>query len=288
MIKKGFIVKVNAGLYRVFSDGKYYDCRARGRFRHREMTPVCGDFVEFDSEALYLLDIGERRNHFIRPPIANIDQIVVIASLVEPAISLNLINRFVTLAEVAQMKPIIVLTKIDLIKDKKEYEHILSNFSSLHYDVHLISNKQNIGIEELKGKLKGVKSVFTGQSGVGKSTLLNQLLPHLNLKTAKISEALGRGKHTTRTVQFIAYEDGWIADTPGFSAIEFDIDEVELASSFPGFEHFYQQCNFRNCLHDKEPKCFVKKNVEEGIISKEHYEIYLSLLEEIRSKKEKY
>lgn len=287
-MKTGFIAKVNAGLYRVVSDGRYYECRARGKFRFKELTPICGDFVQFDENDLYLLDILPRKNEFIRPPIANIDQIVIVASLVNPAISLTLINRFVTLAEIANMKPLIVLTKVDLVTDLDTYQHIIDMFAHLHYDVHLISSKKGIGIEELKTKLSGVKSVFTGQSGVGKSSLLNQLIPNLNQKTAEISRALGRGKHITRIVEFVPYGDGWIADTPGFSLIEFNVSAQDLAVSFPGFEHYYQQCRFRNCLHESEAGCAIKKEVELGHITQEHYDIYLSMLHEIKNRKEKY
>lgn len=287
-MKQGFIIKVNAGLYRVFSDGRSYDCRARGKFRFEEMTPTCGDYVKFSEKDLYLLEILPRKNHFTRPPIANIDQIVIVSSLVNPHISLSLINRFVTLAEIANMRPLIVLTKTDLVTDISEYEPIFNLFESLHYDVHMISSKTGTGIAELSEKLKGIKSVFTGQSGVGKSTLLNQLIPNLNQKTEEISRSLGRGKHITRVVEFIPYFDGWIADTPGFSLIEFDISVQDLAVSFPGFDHFYQQCRFRDCLHETEQGCAVKKEVEAGNISKEHYEIYLSMLDEIKNQKEKY
>lgn len=287
-MKQGFISKVNAGLYRVFSEGKYYDCRARGKFRYEEMTPTCGDYVYFSEKDLYLLEILPRKNHFRRPPIANIDQIVIVSSIVNPHISLSLINRFVTLAEIANMKPLIVLTKADLVTNIDEYEPILHLFESLHYDVHMVSSKNEVGIAELSEKLKGVKSVFTGQSGVGKSTLLNQLIPNLNHKTGEISRALGRGKHITRVVEFVPYRDGWIADTPGFSLIEFAISVQELAVSFPGFEHFYQHCRFRDCLHETELGCAVKKEVEAGKIAKEHYAIYLSMLQEIKNQKEKY
>ena len=287
-MKNGFITKVNAGWYQVFSEGAFYNCRARGKFRILEETPVCGDYVNFDEENLYLMELLPRKNHFIRPPIANIDQVVILSSVVNPTISLTLINRFVTLSEIANIKPLIVLTKIDLVQDPKEYQSIIDVFRNMQYDVFLLATKKGIGVEELSEKLKGKKSVFTGQSGVGKSTLLNQLIPHLNQKTEEISRVLGRGKHITRVVEFIPYYDGWIADTPGFSLIEFDIKPIDFAVSFPGFEHYYQQCRFRNCMHDTERGCAVKQAVHEKIISQEHYDIYLSMLSEMKNRKEKF
>ncbi len=287
-MRNGFIIKVNSGLYSVFSNGDVFQCRARGKFRIGSLVPTCGDYVNFDEKENYLLEILPRKNCFIRPPIANVDQVVIVSSLRNPTISLTLINRFVTLSEIANIKPIIVLTKADLVEDSSEYNNLIQLFEGLHYDVHVISSKKGTGIEKFIQVLKGKKTVFTGQSGVGKSSLLNYLIPNLNQETKDISQALGRGKHITRIVEFIPYQNGWIADTPGFSLIEFNVSAVDLAVSFPGFENYYQQCKFRNCLHDQETGCAVKAAIANQQITQEHYDIYLSILKEIRQRKEKY
>ncbi|MCK9198644.1 MAG: ribosome small subunit-dependent GTPase A [Bacilli bacterium] len=288
-MRKGFILSCNAGNYKVDSTGEIFICRARGKFRIDKEKPLAGDEVIFDEKENYLLKIGPRKNSFVRPPIANVDQVIVIASITNPPISLALINRFITMSIVCGLKPIIALSKVDLInKDDELLQKINNAYKDLDYKIIPFSNKTRVGIEEIVKTLDGKKTVFTGQSGVGKSSLINNLLPEYNKETGDISKALGRGKHITRLVEFLKYENGWIVDTPGFSLIDIDLKPFELATCYPGFENLFSKCKFRNCLHESEKGCAVKGAMESGIISKDHYDIYLSLLEELKNKKERF
>ena len=217
---KGLIIKVNAGLYDVYAEGAVYQCKARGKFRIEEYSPLVGDEVDFDEKQLYLLKIHTRFNHFLRPPIANINQVCIVASLSNPAIPLSLINRFAIISRIAGIQPIVIFTKSDLL-DEKEYSYILDEMNKLGYLYFVYSSKTQKGLNEIKEVLRNKKTLFTGQSGVGKSTLINLLIPGIKQKTGDVSKALGRGKHCTRVVEFIKYDGGWIADSPGFSFIEF-------------------------------------------------------------------
>lgn len=283
---KGFITKVNSGIYTVYSEGKTYTCRARGKFRIGKYIPLVGDNVEFDAENLYLLKIYDRKNVLVRPPLANVDNIAIIASATNPKIPVSLINRFIVIAEVIGVKPIIIFTKIDIAEDE-DYLDKINLYKRLGYTCFSYSSKTREGLEKIEEIMADKRVVFTGQSGVGKSTLINFLIPGTRQKTGEISKALGRGKHVTRVVEYLPYKQGFIADSPGFSSIEFDLEPVDLASFYPGFEKYYQNCKYRNCVHDKENGCAVKKAVENKEISQEYYEEYLALLNEIRLGKEK-
>lgn len=283
---KGFITKVNSGNYTVYSNGEYHTCRARGKFRIGKYSPLVGDNVEFDPKDLYLLKIEERKNFLLRPPLANIDNIAIIASVANPFIPLSLINRFIVIAEVIGVRPLLIFTKIDLAGDY-DYLKTMKMYQDLGYKCYAYSSKTHVGLEEIVKEVSDKRLIFTGQSGVGKSTLINFLIPGTRQKTGEISKSLGRGKHVTRVVEYLPYKNGWIADSPGFSSIEFDIEPVDLAAFYPGFENYYPNCKFRNCLHDSERDCAVKKAVSEGKISLEYYQEYLSLLKEIKQGKEK-
>jgi len=286
-MRTGFISKVNAGLYDVFDGKDFYHCRARGLFRIGEYTPFVGDYVDFDETENYLMAIKPRKNFIGRPPIANIDQVIIIASITNPVIPPLLINRFVVLSEIAKIKPIIVFSKADLVNEE-DYMSEVEQYRQMGYIAIPYSCKTLQGLEEIKSLLAGKKTVFTGQSGVGKSKLINLLIPGLLHETQEISKGLGRGKHTTRIVEYLRYEDAWIADTPGFSSIELDLKPIDLAALFPGFENYYSKCKFRNCLHESESDCAIKDAVAKGEISEKQYETYLNILNELKTKKERY
>lgn len=288
-MQKGRIIKALSGFYYVESDEKIYQCRARGKFRKNNQKPLVGDFCEFSIENEiegYIHTIKPRKNELIRPPICNIDQALLVFSAKEPDLNLLLLDRFLVIIEHLHIQPIICISKMDLAneQDIKEKMH---SYEMAGYKVYYVSSYKENGIEDLKQLFLNKVTVITGQSGVGKSSLLNALDIHLNIDTNEISKALGRGKHTTRYVELLKMYGGYVADTPGFSSLELTMNPTELAQSFHDFEELSAHCKFRGCLHDSEPSCAVKQAVEEGLISKERYEHYLSFLKETKLLKER-
>ncbi|MDF2039660.1 ribosome small subunit-dependent GTPase A [Bacillus sp. CMF12] len=291
---EGKIIKALAGFYYVLSGDETIQCRGRGVFRKNKVNPLVGDEVVFQAESItegYILEVKERKNELIRPPIANVDQAILVFSAVEPGFSTSLLDRFLVLVEFNHIKPIICITKIDLT-DEDEYKEIqqyASDYRKAGYDVLLTSSETEEGVKDLMPYLEGEISVFAGQSGVGKSSLLNVLRPDLELKTNDISSHLGRGKHTTRHVELIEVGKGLVADTPGFSSLEFtDIELEDLNYCFPEIQEKSDLCKFRGCLHMAEPKCAVKAASENGEIPSYRYEHYKTFLQEIKDRKPRY
>lgn len=291
---EGKIVKALSGFYYVISEGRLTQCRGRGVFRKNKITPLVGDNVVFQADNEqegYIMEVKERKNELVRPPIANVDQAILVFSAVEPDFSTTLLDRFLVLVEFNHINPLICITKIDLASDgeKVKIEKFAEEYRSAGYEVILTSSETEAGLKKLYPHIENKISVFAGQSGVGKSSLLNALRPGLELKTNDISSHLGRGKHTTRHVELIEIGSGLIADTPGFSSLEFmDIEAEQLNFCFPDLERASENCKFRGCLHLKEPKCGVKAAVEAGEIPGYRYEHYLDFLQEIRERKPRY
>ncbi|MGX7025594.1 ribosome small subunit-dependent GTPase A [Vagococcus hydrophili] len=288
---KGQIRKALSGFYYIYHEGETYQTRGRGNFRNRNITPLVGDWVEFESSNLtdgYVLDVFERENELIRPAVANIDLGVVVTSCVKPNFSFNLLDRFLVTLESKKIQPIIYITKLDLATEeiKAEMANVKKYYESVGYPV-LYSESGNT--DNLTAYFKDKLTVFMGQSGAGKSTLLNKIAPSLDLEVGDISEALGRGRHTTRHVELIELNGGLVADTPGFSSIEFlEMSLEELPKYFPEFLEASEFCKFRECMHHKEPKCEVKHRLEEGNILQSRYDNYLQFYEEIKTRKPKY
>lgn len=282
---QGIIIKALAGFYYVEADGKVYQTRARGNFRKKGQTPYVGDKVEFSVEAHsegYILKIFERKNRLVRPPIVNIDQAVVVMSMRAPDFSYNLLDRFLVLLTHKNITPIIYLTKIDLLDDVAEVETICEVYQKIGYTVV-------VAVTDLLAQLSGKVTVFMGQTGVGKSTLLNKIAPDLQLETGEISDSLGRGRHTTRAVSFYDSHSGKIADTPGFSSIDYEVKDSEaLGKAFPDIDKVSQHCKFRTCTHTHEPVCAVKPAVEAREIAQTRYDNYLQFLSEIQNQRETY
>lgn len=288
----GQIRKAISGFYYIFNEGALVQTRARGVFRNRGQSPLVGDFVTYTIEGENdgtVTEIEPRKNELVRPPIANIDQALLVFSVTEPDFNLHLLDRFITVIEGYQIEPVLVLTKVDLLEEiaLEEVKKQARYYESIGYTL-LYTFKEDASLKERLYPILGDKtSVLAGQSGVGKSTLLNTLLPDLALKTGEISTALGRGKHTTRHVELIEVGEGLLADTPGFSTFEMDhIEKEELSSCFIEMSKF--SCKFRGCMHVKEPGCAVKDAVEDGQIAAHRYDHYLQFLEEITDRKPRY
>lgn len=286
---KGVIVKALSGFYYVEHEGNIYQTRARGLFRKTEESPLVGDEVDFQIENEtdgYINKIHERKNEIARPPIANVDQALVTMSTKSPNFSFYLLDRFIAYFEAHDIEPVIIITKMDL-NDDEALEEKIRKVYELMYPVFFTDN-QNVN-ESLFNHFDGKVVVLAGQSGVGKSSLLNTLIPELTLRTNEISTALGRGKHTTRHVELVKVAGGFIADTPGFSTIEFtDIDKYNIKYCFKEFNDYQQDCKFRECMHINEPKCKVKEAVESKEIASTRYESYVNIYEEIQNRKERY
>ena len=288
---KGKIIKALSGFYYVASEDEIFQTRARGNFRNRKITPLVGDEVIFESSNQtdgYLLEILPRKNELVRPPVANVDQGVVVTSLVEPNFSYNLLDRFLVTLEYEGIEPIIFLTKADLVKDLAAMKAIEETYQAIGY--HVITSKaEGEDLLELQRYFPERITVFMGQSGAGKSTLLNRIVPELALETGVISESLGRGKHTTRHVELLPIYDGVVADTPGFSSIDFlEIEAVELPKLFPDFLAVASNCRFRECMHLNEPDCAVKQGVAANEIAETRYKNYVQFLEEIENRRPVY
>ncbi len=284
---KGQIRKSLSGFYYIQSEGQLYQTRARGNFRNRKITPLVGDQVIFESTNLtdgYLLEILPRKNELARPPVANVDQGIIVTSLIEPDFSFQLLDRFLVMLEYRNIEPIIYLSKTDLVAEATLEEEIIETYEKIGYEVFSLSNDQVT--KKLQQLFPGRLTVFMGQTGAGKSTLLNKILPELSLKTGEISTSLGRGRHTTRHVELLPIAGGLVADTPGFGAIEFaDIETMELPKQFPEFLEASIHCRFRECSHVDEPDCAVKRGVAEGLVSETRYANYLQFLNEIKNRK---
>ncbi len=273
---KGQIVKIIRDLHYVKCDGNIYGCKCRGKIRNLKQIPLVGDFCIFDSEKLVIESILERKNEFKRPPVANIDQAIIVTSLVEPNYSSILLDKFLVIMESNNIKPIICITKEDISPNniKNSVYKDLEYYKKIGYKV--ISNKN---VDEIKKVLTNKTTVFTGQTGAGKSTLINKLKPELNLETNNISKALGRGKHTTRIVSMFEVNNGEVLDTPGFSALDINnIDKEEIKRNFIEFENY--ECPFKDCNHINEVECNIKKAVNNSEILKSRYDNYIKFMEE--------
>ncbi|MFJ5622161.1 ribosome small subunit-dependent GTPase A [Peribacillus loiseleuriae] len=291
---EGKIIKALSGFYYVLDGEEVIQCRGRGVFRKRKITPLVGDSVVYQAENPtdgYVIEIKDRKNELVRPPIANIDQAILVFSAVEPDFSTTLLDRFLVAIEDNEIEPIIIISKIDLVVEAKKasLDQYMRDYQEIGYTVIKTSSITSDGIEALLPHLAGKTSVFAGQSGVGKSSLLNTINPELSLETNDISSHLGRGKHTTRHVELIHVGSGLVADTPGFSSLEFmDIEVERLAYCFPEIYQAGEKCKYRGCLHDKEPKCAVKEGVAQGEIPSYRHKHYLQILEEIKDRKPRY
>ena len=280
----GRIIRIISNLYTVESNNQVYECRARGKFRNDGLTPLVGDIVDFDDKENYILEIHDRKNELSRPLIANVDYAIVVTSCKSPDYSALLLDKMLTNIIMNDIKPIIVFSKYDLLNDEeqKEFDNIIQYYNSI--DIPTFINTDIIGIEKV---ILDSTVVLTGQTGAGKSSLLNKIDINLNLATNEISDALGRGKHTTRHVELFDVKveelkgNFYMADTPGFSALDVinDVDNIRFAF----YEFDNDGCKFRDCKHINEIGCRIKEQVENGEIMESRYESYKKLVMECES-----
>lgn len=291
----GKIIKGIGGFYYVDTENGLYECRARGIFRKNKITPLVGDrvsisVVDEENKKGVVEEIEKRDTELVRPPIANVDKALIVFAIKNPSPNLSLLDRFIVLAEKENLEIVIVFTKVDLDTDGELLGELKDIYEVSGYKVISVSNKLKLNIDKIKEELKENTVVFAGPSGVGKSSLLNEVDKNFELKTGEVSDKIKRGKHTTRHAELLKLEcGGMVADTPGFSSLTLDdIDESELKEYFIEFDK-YDECRFGSrCIHENEPSCAVKEAVENGDISKKRYESYIQLLNEIRSGKRRY
>ena len=271
----GIIVKQISNDYTVKVNDKLYICKARGIFRNKGITPLVGDNALIDVNNKLITEILPRKNELIRPSIANIDQAVIVMSNKIPEFSLDLLDKLLCIIEYNNIKPIIYVSKTDLLNSDELYNlnKILTYYRNIGYMVYT-----DLKIKEV---FKNKTTVFVGQSGAGKSTLLNKLDSNLNLITGEVSTALGRGRHTTRHVELINSLGGLIADTPGFSKISFiGMSKEDIRDNFVEFNKYREECKYKDCMHDKEDDCEIKNKVDDLIILKSRYLNYLKYIKE--------
>ncbi|SDA20991.1 ribosome biogenesis GTPase [Ruminococcus sp. YE71] len=286
----GLIIKAIGGLYTVEASDGIYECKARGIFRKRGISPVCGDNAEFSREkdgSCVIDNIGERKNELIRPPLANLDMLLFVTSVAEPSPNLTLIDKFIAICEYKHIEPAVVITKTD----KGSSEDIEKIYKGAGITVFTADNTTGEGSAEVREHIAGKLCAFTGNTGVGKSSLMNNMFPELCLSTNEISRKLGRGKHTTRHVElFRMPSGGYIADTPGFSSFDTNRYDIifkdDLADCFREFAEFSDECRFPDCSHTSEKGCAVIEAVKAGRIAESRHRSYLEMYEQAKQLKE--
>jgi ribosome biogenesis GTPase len=264
--------------YRVKYNDNYIDCKARGKFRNNQLKPLVGDKVIFDQNKKIINELLPRKNELLRPPVCNVDQALIVISAKEPDLDLYLLDKLISIITYNNIDIAICFTKIDLLIDeeKKIIDDVINYYLKIGYKAFKNSNKNEL-IDTLKNKV----TVLTGQSGVGKSSLINCLDSNLNLKTNEISLALGRGKHTTRHVELLEINGALIADTPGFSSIDFkNMSKIDIRDSMIEFAENLEKCKYRDCLHIKEDNCMIKELVNNGNILESRYNNYKKFIQE--------
>lgn len=286
---QGIIVQSIGGFYYVEAADAVYTCRARGVFRRQGITPVAGDYVIITTQGDdigVLEEVLERKNVLVRPPVANIDVLVLVASVCHPRTNTLVLDKMIAVAEKKGICPIIVINKSDL-GDPAELEAI---YHTTGLECFTVTATDPQSVMPLRERLSGQTCVFAGNSGVGKSSILNAIDPTLELSTGEISEKLGRGRHTTRTATLYHLADGYLVDTPGFSSLDMEqvesINKDELADCFREFAPFVGDCRFIGCAHYREPNCGVREAVARGEIAQSRYDSYTTMYEAVKDKKE--
>ena len=287
---QGRVLKNYNGYYYVSVEDKIYTCKVKGKMKQNRFSLATGDMVSFqmgEKDEGMIKKVLPRKNFLLRPTIANLDLFVVTFACASPDFSYILADKLFALAELAKIPAILVLNKKDIAPDGL-IDEIKATYERIGYEVFAISADNNEGIEPLREKLRGKICAFGGPSGVGKSSTINAIDSTVDLRTGEVSEKIGRGKHTTRYAQLLPFDEGYIADTPGFGNLLFeDFEEKNLVDCFREFAEFEDGCKFCPCTHTHEPVCGVKEAVASGEIAQSRYQSYLDILQEIKEIKEK-
>ncbi len=288
---EGRLIKGIGGFYYVETADAVYECKARGIFRQKKITPLVGDLVSItvnERGENTIDEIKNRKNFLVRPPLANIDRLFIVASSISPSINMLVLDRIIAIAEYKGIEPIIVFTKSDLDDSYKKYSDI---YVKAGFKTIVCNNKNGDGTEKVAALLENHISAFTGNTGVGKSSLLNSIDSSLSLNTGETSKKLGRGRHTTRHCELFKVAGGYVADTPGFSTVDFEKSEKIMKDKLPycfrEFEPYLTECKFlNNCSHINDKGCAIVNAVEKGIISKERHNSYIELYNEVKDIKQ--
>ena len=290
-MKQGIIIENISNIFKIICENELYTCDARGKLKKDDIKPVVGDKVNFEITKMeekigVIEEILPRKNYIKRPKIANINQIVLVISSKMPKPDLLMLDKQLAFAEYMNIKPVIVINKIDLAKEIAE--EIKEQYKFTNYEIIETNAKENVGIYELRNALKNKISVFSGNSGVGKSTLLNDLFEDNLTLEGKISSKNKRGKNTTTTVKLYELEENtFIADSPGFSTFDiYEIETTNLAEYFVEFKEYIENCEFVGCTHIKEENCGIKQALKENKISQNRYERYIKIYEELKDREE--
>jgi len=289
-LPEGLIIKGVGGLYTVINKDKQYFCKPRGLFRKNNIKPLPGDYVKYeilceDTKEGIITEIHKRKNNLDRPAVANIDQAILVISVKEPFPDLLLLDKLICACESKDIEPIICINKIDLAS-KKEIDSIVKQYTNTNYNIVTISVKNGFHLKELKKLLSNKKTVFAGQSGVGKSSILNYILDEYIMETGELSIKLGRGKHTTRHTQFIPIQEGFLIDTPGFSNFDTGLlNEQNIKYYYKEFNQYEGTCRFNGCVHINEPGCAVKDAINSGTIDINRYNRYIDIYNLVKQAK---